>query len=113
MPLDGAWAGTAWQFDSWATNAWIENSSGILDTIEDDDLSTAVGLIILDIAGVLVEIEEDDISVAEGIAEIQFVIDILDLDLTIPKADEDPLEQQRILIKNLTLIQQALRNLGQ
>lgn len=49
----------------------------------------------------------------EAWARYVYPINILDLNLTIPKADEDPAEQQRILIENITLIQQALRNLGQ
>lgn len=58
-------------------------------------------------------VEQDDSMSASGSVEELYLIDIKNLNLTIPKADEDPAEQQRILIENTALIQQALINLGQ
>jgi len=58
-------------------------------------------------------IEQDDSLFASGTVGELYLINIKDLNLTIPRADEDPLEQQRILIENITLIKQALINLGQ
>jgi len=58
-------------------------------------------------------IEQDDSLTASGTVEELYLINIKNLNLTIPRADEDPIEQQRILIENITLIQQALINLGQ
>ena len=57
--------------------------------------------------------ERPDTMQASGTVEELYLINIKDLNLTIPRADEDPAEQQRILIENFTLIQQALINLGQ
>jgi len=65
------------------------------------------------VTGTIVVTEENDTGILIGTVVVKFDIDILSLNLTIPKADEDAAEQQRILIENLTLIQQALRNLGQ
>jgi len=62
---------------------------------------------------VAILVEQDDSMSASGSVEELYLIDIKNLNLTIPKADEDPAEQQRILIENTALIQQALINLGQ
>ena len=113
MSIGTAWAEGAWDDTSWASGAWFSVVTGIISVNEEDDTATLIGFVTQNPEGIIFVIEEDDIGSLQGTVEIQFVIDILDLNLTIPKADEDPAEQQRILIENLTLIQQALRNLGQ
>lgn len=93
--------------------AGIIINNGFINETDDDDILVAAGFVIQDITGTLNVIDDDDTVVAIGIVDVKFVIDILDLNLTIPKADEDPAEQLKVLIENFTLIQQALRNLGQ
>ena len=113
LSVDGFWKAGFWSETFWAQNFWYEPAVGILDVTEDDDVLTAAGFIIRDVAGILTAIEDNDISIAEGFVDIKFVVNALDLNLTIPLSSDDLLEQQRILIENFTLIQQALRNLGQ
>ena len=115
MAIGKAWAEGSWIDAAWATNAWEPDSIiiGIIDVTEEDDTLTGVGFVVQNPTGIISVVEEDDVLAAVGNVPIKFVIDILDLNLTIPRADEDPAEQQRILIETITLIQQALRNLGQ
>lgn len=86
--------------------------NGYINIVEEDDVLTASGLVIQDISGTLSITEDNDILTAEGNVVENFVINVLDLNLTIPRADEDPVEQQRILIENYDIILKALRNLG-
>jgi len=113
MAIGTAWADGAWVDASWAPNAWLSIITGIIDIAEEDDIVALTGYVAENLEGIITILEDDDVVAMVGTVPVKFVIDILNLNLTIPKADEDPLEQQRILIENLTLIQQALRNLGQ
>ncbi|HFD32030.1 MAG TPA: hypothetical protein ENJ28_04880 [Gammaproteobacteria bacterium] len=134
MAIGDAWAENSWIDASWASGAWSISITGIVsyneqnDTLvatghvtitgsvsvaEISDTLAASGYILQPVTGTLGVTENPDIAVISGIVPVKFIMDIQDLNLTIPKADEDPAEQQRVLIENLTLIQQALRNLGQ
>lgn len=87
--------------------------TGIIAISEDDDVIAAAGYVAQNLEGIIALAEDDDVVALTGNVPVKFVMDILSLNLTIPKPDDDPSEQQRILIENFTLIQQALRNLGQ
>ena len=113
LSADGFWKAGFWSETFWADNFWVETITGIIDILEEDDTVALTGYIAQNLEGIISILEDDDVIALVGTVPVKFVIDILNLNLTIPKANEDPLEQQRILIENLTLIQQALRNLGQ
>ena len=113
MAIGTAWADNAWIDESWELNAWYSIITGIIDILEEDDTVALTGYIAQNLTGIITILEDDDVIAAVGNVPVKFVIDILNLNLTIPRADVDLKEQQRILIENFTLIQQALRNLGQ
>lgn len=134
MAIGDAWATTSWVDASWASGAWSVTVTGVVSYNEQDDTLVAVGhvaitgsvlvseindtlaasgYILQPVTGTLGIVENPDTTIISGTVPVKFIMDIQDLNLTIPKADEDPAEQQRVLIENLILIQQALRNLGQ
>jgi len=63
------------------------------------------------IVGILDTILENATLVATGTIPIKFDVNVLDINETIPLADIDPEEQQRIIIENIILIKQILQNI--